>query len=444
MENGISPPEPAPSLSRPVVRVSALLSGAQAVVVLPTLNEEHGLERTLSQIPFERFGDPNYRVQPIVIDGGSTDGTVAVAQRWGVPVFRQSGHGKGAAVLEVLRWARACGVAHAVLLDADATYPPQAIFPALNLLREGSGLVLGVRRPLGGRPRRLVDLVHRMGNVALSYLASLITGRPVFDICSGFWGVSTEMFERLGVGAAEFAIEAELVLKALRAGVEVTQIPIEYRKRIGEAKLHTFRDGGAIFLSILQFGGPARPSRGASSIPGLPARELLSIGLVTETLSAILECSPSEIQMANRIGLLLNRGLPEATIRVRPNYSVLPELASPPSDGASLFVSFPGQGIEQGSGLVTVSIRPREKTLMIHLSSPDPALPAGERAATVRTGSIPLRRRLSGSKTVAALGAVTSRMNFDPGRQQASMLRANGFSVLSPGDQGFPAPRGPP
>ncbi|EQD44300.1 glycosyltransferase, partial [mine drainage metagenome] len=150
---------------------------------------------------------------------------------------------------------------------ADATYPPQSIVPALHLLREGSGLVLGVRRPLGGRPRRAVDLIHRIGNVALSYLASLRTGRPVLDICSGFWGVSTEMFERLGVGAEQFAIEAELVLKALRAGVEVTQIPVEYRKRIGEAKLHTFRDGGAIFLSIVRFARRARPSRTAASTP---------------------------------------------------------------------------------------------------------------------------------------------------------------------------------
>src|SRR5580658_559202 len=142
MENEIRLPEPAPSLTTPVVCVSNLLTGVQAVVVLPTLNEEHGLERTLSQIPFDRFQDPSYRIQAFVIDGGSTDGTVAVAQRWGVPVFRQTGRGKGAAVVEALHWARAQGVLHAVLLDADATYPPQAILPALNLLRAGSGLVL--------------------------------------------------------------------------------------------------------------------------------------------------------------------------------------------------------------------------------------------------------------------------------------------------------------
>jgi Glycosyl transferase family 2 len=430
--------EPTPSLTVPRVRIQDLLLGAEAVVILPTLNEEHGLERTLSEIPFDRFQDPNHRVVTFVIDGGSTDGTVAVAQRWGIPVFRQTTRGKGAAVLEALKWARDAGVAHAVLLDADATYPPQVIVPALRLLREGTGLVLGVRRPVGGPPRRLVDLLHRVGNVALSYLATVITGKPVLDICSGFWGVSTEMFERLGVGTGEFAIEAELVMKAVRAGVDVTQIPIEYRQRIGESKLHTFRDGGAIFLSILRFGGRAPSPDPDQPIPISPARELLSIGLIAESRSAVLQCAPEDFQLANRIGLLLDQGLPEARVRVRPEFAAAG--APSPPEGESLLVTLPVPGDERSSTL-TVAIRPREKELTIRLRSPENPLPLAPAFPAVNAIRFSQRLKRSVAKSAAALGPVTSRMNFEPRRQQQTMLRANGFRVVASGAGRF-SPRG--
>ena len=85
--------------------------GAFAVVILPTLNEEKGLARTLSELPFDHFDEPGQRVVPVVIDGGSTDGTLAVAQRWGVPVLRQTGRGKGAAMpfFVVIAWKRPNG-----------------------------------------------------------------------------------------------------------------------------------------------------------------------------------------------------------------------------------------------------------------------------------------------------------------------------------------------
>jgi glycosyltransferase involved in cell wall biosynthesis len=417
----------------PAVRVSTPRIPTQAVVVLPTLNEELGLERTLSELPFDRFGDPSFPVQPVIIDGGSTDGTLEVARKWNVEVLKQTTKGKGAAVLEAIEWARQRGVPFVVVLDADATYPPSAIVPALNLLREGSDLVIGVRRPVGGAPHRLLDMIHRIGNVVLSYTASVLTGRTVLDICSGFWAVSTEKFARLEVGAAEFAIEAELILKAVRAGLEVAQIPIDYRERLGQAKLHTVQDGGSIFLSVLEFArGPTRAGR-VTYAPSVPAREILSIGLIAQSRTAILECRPSEFQLANRIGLLLRRSLPGADVRVQPT---VPEVDSPGSpltaaDGPSLLVPLRGSSFGDGAETYTVSIRPIEKELTIHVPSEHAAHPAlleGPAPPPVRRR---LSQRLPGFRHIAVLGAVTTRMNFDPDRLQARMLSANGFRVVN-------------
>src|SRR5579859_4822545 len=237
--------------------------GAHAVVVLPTLNEEEGLARTLSDLPIARFDDRGQKVRVLVVDGGSTDGTLEVARAAGVPVLKQSSRGKGGAMLEAVAWVHRLGIPFVVALDADARYPPDRILPALDLLRGGTDLVIGVRRPVWGPPSDFKDLIHRVGNVALSYTASFLSRRSILDLCSGFWGVSTERFMQLGLTHSSFAIEAELVLKSVRRGYTVHQIPVDYRERVGQPKLRAVRDGSQILRTVLRHARSAR-----SSLPG--------------------------------------------------------------------------------------------------------------------------------------------------------------------------------
>jgi hypothetical protein len=432
MQNQAPNPTPAVVRTSPSVYVPTLRARCQAVVVLPTLNEELGLERTLSELPFDRFAEPNYLVQAVVVDGGSTDGTLEVARRWNIPVLVQTTKGKGAAVLEAIQWVRDQGIPHVAILDADATYPPASILPALNLLREGMDLVVGVRRPVGGPPRTVKNLVHRIGNVALSSLASMLSHRTILDICSGFWAVSTEQLGALDIGAAQFAIEAELVLKSLRAGLHVAQIPIEYRDRLGEAKIRAARDGGAILLSILEFGRQPRSARSALAVPGVPARELLSIGLIAETRKAVLEYPPNDVQLANRLGLSLHRAVPGIRVRLRPSENVVPFARSGAFEGldpSCMLVSLPSPGAEPGAVNLSVLIRPMAKELTIRLPARGPKVPTTSGPSPETRTSVPPPRRPR-SRYLAGLGTVTTRVGFNTGRQQAAILRANGFEPL--------------
>jgi dolichol-phosphate mannosyltransferase len=434
MRSVVPSEHPLETLASPAVRVPALRESTQAVVVLPTLNEELGLERTLSEMPFDRFGDPSYPVEAIVIDGHSTDGTLDVARKWDVPVLHQTTRGKGAAVLEAVRWVHEQGVPHVALLDADATYPPQSLVPALNLLREGTDLVIGVRRPVGGPPRSLRDLVHRIGNVALSYTASAVSGRTILDVCSGFWAVSTEQFTKLGIGTTEFAIEAELILKSLRADLRVAQIPIDYRERLGRAKIRAARDGAAILLSIFQFGRGLRPPWKTPHVPGVPGRQILSIGLIAESRKAVLEYPPNDVQLANRLGFLLQQSLPRATVRVRPapGSRAGPGSNSKGSGARCILITLPAPGGDYGAPPLSVLIRPGEKELTVRLSpgTPDPASLGAWGLARYSRPDSPGQGRPR-SDYLPGLGAVTSRVGFEPGQLQRTILRANGFEVRS-------------
>ncbi|MCI4319025.1 MAG: glycosyltransferase family 2 protein [Thermoplasmata archaeon] len=265
----LAPPPPSDPL--------AAFRGVETAIVLPTLNESLGVARTIASLPLEQLAALGYRAVPLVIDGGSTDDTVQIVRRLGVASVRQTSRGKGAAIREALASLRAHGVRYAIVLDADCTYPGEAIGPALALLRAGSDLVIGIRRPLVAPLSGVRDAIHRVGNAALNYAATRFSREPILDLCSGFWGVDLRSNLDTRLISTGFEIEAELFLAAYAEGRNVTQIPIQYRTRVGQAKLRTFRDGVRIMLTVLRSGrsGGGRPT--LERDPSALLRETLSI-----------------------------------------------------------------------------------------------------------------------------------------------------------------------
>lgn len=421
----------------------ARIRGARAVVILPTLNEEEGLARTLGELPFDRFNEPGQRIQALVIDGGSNDATLEVARKWGIPVLHQTGRGKGGAMLEAVEWVHQRGIPFVVVLDADATYPPDRILPALDLLRGGTDLVIGVRHPVWGPPSDLKDLVHRLGNLAMSYTASLLTRRPILDLCSGFWGVSTERFMELGLDDSSFAIEAELVLKSVRRGLSIHQIPVDYHERVGQAKLRALRDGSRILLTILRQARRSPPPAMEGRSPRPWSRDLLSIGLSLGSSGALLECTPSGATEAGHIARYLRRNLPETRVVVgagsttRPSSANAParvppvEIGDPTSLSGPLVVSLSTPGPLAGAArLATVSFRSPLRQITIELvSKPTAVVRDPESSLWSRSGGR-LGFSFSAHSSAASLLVLTSRLNFQREHRQATLLSANGFHVV--------------
>jgi len=411
--------------------------GATAVVILPTLNEEHGLASTLAQLPLARFADPNFRIEPLVIDGGSTDGTLEVARKWGVPILHQTGRGKGTAVLEAIDWVYRLGVPYVVVLDADATYPPDRILPTLDLLRGDADLVIGVRRPVWGAPRDGRDLIHRLGNMVFSYTASLCTRRTILDLCSGFWGVSTERFHSLEIGSARFAVEAELVLKAIRRGFRVLQIPVDYRERIGVAKLRAVRDGSRILLAIVRFArpSPAPTTRSPETQPW--QHQLLSIGVIADAPQAVIRRSLAQTDQADEIAGVLRRALPSAIVRVSAAGLVPAEerdsapAVDAPAPAEPFVISLPLAGsTDLSASSVTVTLRSQRRQLTIAIEeNATPTLP--EDTSWARSAAVLARPRADRPIIrFPSLEVLTSRINYDAIAQQRTFLAVNGFRTV--------------
>ncbi len=320
----------------------ASFDGADVVVLLPTLNEEEGLARTLDEIPFDTLRALGWRVQPLVIDGPSTDRTREVAHGRHVPVLLQQTRGKGAAIRQALDWLTHHKVRYVIVLDADCTYPGTMVPAFAQLLDAGSQLVVGIRQPVRPAHADGRELVHRVGNRLLNMTASQLSGLPILDLCSGFWGVRLDVVGGLHLETDGFEIEAELFSKAYRAGFNVSQIPITYRERVGIAKLRALHDGARILLTTVRFG-----RRGTHATLGIQkpqaVRDLLSVVMVHGATDFVVYFDAARRAEAEQIAARIRAGTPGSRVSVKPTPpEILPAVSPPvPDAGRSVTIRLP-------------------------------------------------------------------------------------------------------
>jgi glycosyltransferase involved in cell wall biosynthesis len=224
-------------------------------VLLPAYNEERGLATVLEKL--QRLLDRSYEI--VVVDDGSHDRTALVAERHGVRVIRHHvNRGKGAAMQSGLLHVRGDRV---ITVDADDTYPAEAI-PEIAAALDTYELVLTTRR--SGRFN--ISPVNRVGNAMFRRAISTVAGYPASDPLSGLYGLRRHLLDRLNLVSNGFGIEAEIVIKAGRLRARTLELPIVYRPRVGESKLHPVRDGLVIGRTIVSM-ARAKPPRDVAPAP---------------------------------------------------------------------------------------------------------------------------------------------------------------------------------
>ena len=406
-------------------------AGLDAVILLPTLNEERGLPLTFEDLPLATLQSRGWTAKPLVIDGGSTDHTQDVASARGIPVVRQRSRGKGAAIREGLDLLRRLRVRYAVVLDADTTYPGSAVLPALELLDSGSDLVVGVRQPETGRPRSFRDLVHRVGNVLLNFAAGQYSRSTYLDLTSGFWAIDVEKARELELSTDDFGIEAELFLKAHRHGWKASQIPIDYRERVGVAKLHALPDGMRILLSIIRYGRRSLQAAAPplSETPSI-LRDLLLTAFINGHHDVVLLCPPGLQPEARSMADRLRRtGLyPRIVVGEEPTASGPRGDWAPSSELAKV-----SQTLAGSDGGVSVRFGPRGRLLYVKLSGADPAAPAAGGAEpfanAARSGAYADPDARSQAGILDPLRLMGDRLDGSPVAQRRRLLSANGVAV---------------
>ncbi|MGZ3626183.1 MAG: polysaccharide deacetylase family protein [Ktedonobacteraceae bacterium] len=213
-------------------------------VVIPTRNEAQNLQYVLPRIP-------PIVSEVILVDGHSSDDTIAVAQQLipSIRIIRQQVKGKGDALR--IGFAESTGDI-IVMIDADGSTDPNEITRFIDALLQGNDFAKGSRFIQGGGSHDITAL-RALGNFGLSQLVNILFGTRYSDLCYGYNAFWKRSLDCIHLDCSGFEIETQLNIRIHKAGLKITEVPsIEQPRIFGQSHLRTFHDGWRVLRMILQ------------------------------------------------------------------------------------------------------------------------------------------------------------------------------------------------
>jgi len=206
----------------------------RALVIIPTYNEAANIAQIVPRVLEQ---DP--RLEVLIVDDNSPDGTGAVADRLagGNPrlhvLHREGKKGLGRAYVAGFRWALERDYAYVFEMDADFSHDPKHL-PAFLAAIQEADLVLGSRY----LNRRATVVNWPMSRLLLSYGANIyarwVTGLKLYDATGGFKCFRRRVLEAIDLGAVHsngYSFQIEMSFRAWRLGFRIKEIPIVFVDR---------------------------------------------------------------------------------------------------------------------------------------------------------------------------------------------------------------------
>jgi glycosyltransferase involved in cell wall biosynthesis len=218
-------------------------------VVMPVYNERHTIEEMIGRV----MAVPGIRMELIVVDDGSKDGTsdllAQLQKKHGFRLFTKPNGGKGSALR--LGFKQVTGDL-VVIQDADMEYSPEEFPDLIQLICQGRADVVYGSRFLGRR--RVFLFTHYMGNCALTFLTNILYNTILTDMETCYKAMRVEVLRSFELKSNGFGIEPEITAKIFKRGYRVYEVPITYDGRgYDEGKKITWRDGVVALWVLLKY-----------------------------------------------------------------------------------------------------------------------------------------------------------------------------------------------
>ena len=232
--------------ARRVVSWPPLGPDAGVTVVIPTKNEEGLIAEIIDAAR-------PHAAEILVVDGHSTDRTRDIAAQMGARVVLDAGRGKGEALRRSFVEAR-----HDILvfIDADGSHEPKDIPRLVEPIRRGDAELVIASRTRGGS-----DELHGTAEQLLRYIGSQVIMLAInyrwqvrlTDSQNGFRALRRDAARALRLKANLTTIEQEMLMRALKCGCRVVEIPShEFERRWGVSKVSVWRLWWAYLWSLIR------------------------------------------------------------------------------------------------------------------------------------------------------------------------------------------------
>jgi dolichol-phosphate hexosyltransferase len=206
-------------------------------ILMPALNEEESIGKTISMIPFSVLREAGYDPEIIVVDGGSHDRTANIASSLGARVINsERGYGRQYR----LGFENSTGEI-IVTADSDCSYPMDEIPGLISLLETENLDFLHTNRFACMDTDSMMPL-NLVGNKILTFFANLLFRFRFKDSQSGMWIFRKEILPELSLSGNGMSLSQEIKIRSF-SKFRAREVDSCYRKRVGSVKLRMFIDG---------------------------------------------------------------------------------------------------------------------------------------------------------------------------------------------------------
>ena len=227
----------------------------KTTLLIPTLNEELGMKEIMPKIKREWVD------QILIVDGGSTDGTIEYAQANGYPFIVQKQKGIRYAYIEAMEHVQGDVV---ITFSPDGNSIPELIPPLIAKMREDYDMVI-VSRYAKGAHSDDDDAVTSLGNFMFTFLINLFYGGKYTDAMVMYRAWRKDVFTMLGLEkdssyateerlfSTRVGVEPLLSIRAAKHKLKCADIPGDEPARVGgERKLQVMRWGAAYLFEVFR------------------------------------------------------------------------------------------------------------------------------------------------------------------------------------------------
>lgn len=210
-------------------------------ILIPALNEEKTIAIVINKAK-EFLNNNNIKGEILISNNGSIDNTKQISLGLGARVIDVQTKGYGAALIEGINQAYG---KYIIMGDADDSYNFLELEDFVSELRKGKELVIGNR--FGKNMEKgAMQFSHKyIGTPIISLLLSKKNHTKIKDVNCGLRGFEKEKILKLQCKSTEMEFASEMIIKAAKANLKISEVPINFYKDKRETKSHlrTFKDG---------------------------------------------------------------------------------------------------------------------------------------------------------------------------------------------------------